>query len=351
MAPRVEVGINGGPGASPGGGRVQVAIAGLREVLRDPDLLVVMAVMTGHLVIVGGLEVLLVLLAIDLLGIGESGAGYLIGAMGLGAILGGAAAFALAGRTRLTPWLAVAAVVIGLPVALIGVDPTPGSAAVLLVVTGIGFAILEVTGQTLLQRITPDAVRTRVFGVLEGLLLVGEALGALVVPPLALLIGLQATAITLGLLLPVLAVLAMVRFTRIDTRVAIPVAELEALAGVPMLAPLGPAAMESLARHLARIVVPAGTVVIREGQAGDRWYLIADGRFAVTRAGRQLRTMGTGEAFGEIALLRDVPRTATVEAATDGVLWTLERHEFTAGVTGSPAALAAAELVVARHLG
>jgi len=328
-----------------------VAIAGLREVLRDPDLLVVMAVMTGHLVIVGGLEALLVLLAIDLLGIGESGAGYLIGAMGLGAILGGAAAFALAGRTRLTPWLAVAAVVIGLPVALIGVDPTPGSAAVLLVVTGIGFAILEVTGQTLLQRITPDAVRTRVFGVLEGLLLVGEALGALVVPPLALLIGLQATAITLGLLLPVLAVLAMVRFTRIDTRVAIPVAELEALAGVPMLAPLGPAAMESLARHLARIVVPAGTVVIREGQAGDRWYLIADGRFAVTRAGRQLRTMGTGEAFGEIALLRDVPRTATVEAATDGVLWTLERHEFTAGVTGSPAALAAAELVVARHLG
>ncbi len=337
--------------ATPVGSRVLAVLAGLREVVHDSDLRVVMALMTGQLVVIGGLEVLLVLVAIDLLGIGESGAGYLIGALGLGGILGGGAAFALAGRRRLTPWLIVAAVVIGIPVALIGIDPAPGPAAVLLVLVGIGVSLLEVVGQTLLQRITPDMVRARVFGVLEGLLLVGEAMGSLVVPPLALLIGLQATAIALGLLLPLLAAIAIVRFARIDARVAIPTAELAALATVPMLAPLGPAAMESLARHLARVVVPAGTLVIREGEVGDRWYLIAAGRFAVSQAGRHLRTMDAGESFGEIALLRDVPRTATVEAATDGVLWALDRAEFLAGVTGSGAALAEAERVVADHLG
>ena len=337
-------------GIEPVGPDPRAILGGLREVARDPDLLVVMALLAGQLVIFGGLEVLLVLLAIDLLGIGESGAGYLIGALGLGAILGGAAAFALVGRRRLAPWLGVAAVIVGLPVALIGVSPGAGSAAILLVMSGIGFAILEVAGQTLLQRITPDAVRARVFGILEGLLLVGEALGSAIVPPIALVLGLQNTAIALGLLLPLLATLAVVRFGRIDARVAIPAVELRALVRVPMLRPLGPAALELLARHLVRVAVPAGTVVIREGDAGDRWYLVRDGRFTVTQDGRRLRELGTGDAFGEIALLRDIPRTATVEATTGGMLWALDRHEFLAGVTGSPAALVEAERVVASHL-
>ena len=214
-----------------------------------------MALLTAQLVIFGGLEVLLVLLAIDLLGIGESGAGYLIGALGLGAIIGGAAAFGLVGRRRLAPWLGIAAVVIGLPIALIGVAPATRSAALLLAVCGIGFAILEVAGQTLLQRITPDAVRARVFGILEGLMLIGEAVGSLIVPPIALAIGLQGTAVALGLLLPVVAGLAVFRFARIDARVAIPEAELRALRRVPMFAPLGAAALETLARHLVPVPV------------------------------------------------------------------------------------------------
>ena len=163
--------------ATPVGSACWRSSAGLREVVRDSDLRVVMALMTGQLVIFGGLEVLLVLLAIDLLGIGESGAGYLIGALGLG---GSSGRRGIRARGP-TPADAVArrrGRVIGLPVALIGVDPAPGPAAVLLVLSGIGSRILEVAGQTLLQRITPDAVRARVFGMLEGLLLVGEAMGS-----------------------------------------------------------------------------------------------------------------------------------------------------------------------------
>ncbi len=326
-------------------------LAGLREVARDRDLLVVVALLTGEYVIYGGLEILLVLTAIDLLGIGESGAAALVGAVGLGGIIGGTAAFALVGRRRLAPWLGVAAVVIGVPIALLGVDPAARTAALLVVVSGVGFAIIDTAGQTLLQRITPDAVRSRVFGVLEGLILVGEAVGSLMVPPLALILGLQGAAIAIGLMLPLTALLAVGRFASIDARVRLPEAELRALRRVSMLAPLGPAAIETLARHLVRVPVVAGAIVIREGDVGDRWYLVERGTFDVAIGGQPRNGLGPGDAFGEIALLRDVPRTATVTAATDGSLWALERDEFLAGVTGSPIALREAERLAAARLG
>ena len=131
----------------------------------------------------------------------------------------------------------------------------------------------------------------------------------------------------------------------------LPEAELRALRRVSMLAPLGPAAIEALARHLVRVPVVAGAVVIREGDVGDRWYLVERGAFDVTIDGQARNGLGPGDAFGEIALLRDVPRTATVTAATDGSLWALERDEFLAGVTGSPVALREAERVAAARLG
>ena len=325
-------------------------LAGLRAVASDADLAIVIALMTGQFLIFGGMEVLLVLIAIDLLGLGESGAGFLLSAVGLGAILGGGAAFALVGRRRLAPFLGVAAVIIGLPIALVGVAPGGRSAAILLVIAGIGFAVLETTGQTLLQRITPDVIRARVFGVLEGLLLVGEAAGSLLVAPIALAIGLERTSIVLGLLLPVIAAIAVSRFARIDRRVFMPEAELHALRHVSMLAPLGPAALESVARHLVHRSVVAGEIVIREGDPGDRWYLVDQGRFLVTRDGVHRNELTHGDGFGEIALLRAVPRTASVSAAVDGSLWYLERDQFLAAVTGSPQALLEAELVAAERI-
>ncbi len=324
-------------------------LAGLREVVRDGDLVVVMALLTGRLVIYGGLEVLVVLLALELLGIGESGAGLLLASLGLGTIAGGSAAFALVGRRRLAPWLGVGAIVVGLPIALVGLAPGSSTAVVLLAVCGVGLAVLDVAGQTLLQRITPDAVRARVFGVLEGLLLLGEAVGSIIVGPLVVVAGPQAAAVVLGLLLPAMAALAVVRFAAIDRRVVVPAVQLAALRRVAMLAPLGAPALEAVARHLVPVVVGPGSVLIREGEHGDRWYLVREGRLEVSAAGRQLRTLGPGDTFGEIALLHDVPRTATVIAPEGASLWALEREEFLAAVTRAPSALAEAQRLAAER--
>ena len=324
---------------------------GLRLIARDRDVLVVVAMLTGRLVIFGGLEVMIVLIAIDLLGMDDAGAGYLAAAMGVGIIVGSATTISLVGRRRLARWLGFAAVMVGIPVALIGIGPAPASTAILLVLVGIGLAVLDVAGQTSLQRITPDDLRARVFGALEGLQLIGEALGSLLIVPIVVLFGLDVALILLGLLLPALALLSVRRFTSIDARVVLPTRELAVVRAVPMFSALRPAILESLARHLESIVAPAGTVVIREGDPGDRFYIVEAGEVAVTVAGDSRPSLGPGATFGEIALLRDVPRTASVIATTDVRLWALDRAEFLAAVTGSMPALQEAERLASVRLG
>jgi MFS family permease len=319
--------------------RVSGLGAVLRTVARDRDLLAVMALMTGRLVIYGGLEVVLVLVSIELLGTGEGGAGFLMAALGIGTIAGGAATFSLVGRRSLAPWLGVGAVVVGLQLALIGISPAPRSAAALLVIGGVGLALLDVVGQTLLQRIAPDEVRASVFGLLEAVLLLGEALGSLIIAPVALVLGLQGAMVALGLVLPVIALLALPRFGAIDARVVVPVERIGALRRLALFAPLPAPALEAVAGHLVPVRIPAGSVVVREGDTGDRYYVIASGRASVVVGEEARPGMGPGDGFGEIALLRDVSRTATVAAETDLELLALDREAFLAAVTNDPAAL------------
>jgi len=131
----------------------------------------------------------------------------------------------------------------------------------------------------------------------------------------------------------------------------VPERELELLRGLPLFAPLAPATLEHLARSLVRVPAPAGTDVTRQGDVGDRFYLVDEGEVEVTSDREVLATLGPGDYFGEIALLRDVPRTATVSALTDASLLALERDEFVSAVSGHPASLEAADAVVAARLG
>lgn len=324
-------------------------LAGIAAVARDRDLLVVMALLAGRFVILGGLEVALVLVAIDLLGAGADSAGFLMAAFGLGLVLGGGASFALAGRRRLAPWMGVAAVVVGLQFAALGMTRTELQALLFLAAGGLGIAVLDAVGATLLQRIPPDEVLARVFGVLQGMLLLGQAAGAVVVGPLAVAIGLPATLLGLGLLLPIAAAVALPSFGGLDRRAVVPVEEIALLRRLSLFSPLPGPALESVARHLRPLRVPAGATVIRQGEPGEDFYVIVAGEATVDVDGEARPAMGPDDYFGEIALLRDIPRTATVTARTDLELYALDRDTFLAAIRNDPAALYAATRVAAER--
>ena len=167
----------------------------------------------------------------------------------------------------------------------------------------------------------------------------GLAVGSLLAPVLFSLGGASAAFIGVGLLLPLAGVAAGRSLLDIDRHATVPVVEIALLRSLPMFAPLPPPALESLARALELEVVPAGVDVITEGEAGDRLYVIAEGEVDVIADGAFVVTLGRGAAFGEIALLYDVPRTATVRTRSDARLYALDRETFLVGLTGTASAV------------
>jgi hypothetical protein len=193
-------------------------------------------------------------------------------------------------------------------------------------------------------------VLTRVFGVLEGLDMAALAVGAFIAPMLASLLAIEPALALVGLFLPLFALLLWTRLQAVDRDAPVRLAELRLLSEVPLFAPLGPPVLEALAH--AAIVVEAGEGedVIRQGDQGDRFYVIREGTVEVARDGTPVATLGAGDYFGEIALLRDVPRTATVTARGNVHLLALERADFLEAVTGHPVSREEAETVADRRL-
>lgn len=323
---------------------------GLRDLAGDRGGLLVVLVIGVRYTVVGAIDVLLVLAAIELLGLGEGGAGYLGAALGLGVILGGATTLALVGRLRLAPYLLVGSVAWALAVAAIALVPPPLAALGLLAVAGIGLAVVDVAARTLLQRLVPAALIARVFGVVEAFTMGGLALGALLATALVPTLGVGGALVVAGLLLPAATVATLGTVVAREARITIPLHEIAHLRRLPLFAPLPAPAVESAARALTRHSLPAGSAIVREGDPGDRFYVIEIGRVRVSRGTTELRTLGPGDGFGEIALIRRVARTATVTAATDVELLGLERDAFLIAVTGTPRALDEADRVVDAYL-
>ena len=202
---------------------------------------------------------------------------------------------------------------------------------------------------TLIQRIVPDELLTRVLGVLWGLAMGGVALGSLAAPALVAAIGPRAAFVVVGAILPLLALLTWRRLVEIDRSTAAPATELALIAGEPMFAPLPLAAKEHMAASLVPVAVAAGEVLITTGDPGDRFYIVDQGEFEIFAKGLHTRAH-EGDHFGEIALLRDIARTATVTAVVDSKVWALERDDFLAAVTGHPGVRAAGEALVEERL-
>ena len=207
------------------------------------------------------------------------------------------------------------------------------------------------SGLTLVQRAVPDDVMARVFGVVQMLWLASLGIGAALAPVLIAALGVKGALIATGALLPVLVGLLGAKIARIDAAAPAPDAtELRVLGSVPIFAPLPGGSLEHLASRLVPMRLEPGTMIVREGDAGDRFYIVAEGKVDVSQDGAVVSELGAGGYFGEIALIRDVPRTATVTASTAVVLYALDREDFLAAVTGHPQAAEAAETVMSARL-
>lgn len=325
--------------------------AGFRAIWGDRDLRVLVALYAAQTMVAGALGVLVVVTALDLLEEGKATVGYLNAASGVGGLVGAAAAFALIGRRRLAGDFGLGIVLWGAPLAVIGIWPNTIVALAMLAVLGLGNTLVDVAGLTLLQRAAPPEAMARVFGVLESLLVGTIGLGAIVAPLLVAGLGARVALMITGGFLPVLAALAWRRLAAIDRAAPAPLPELKLLRDIPMFAPLDGPSLERLAAQLLQLEVESGTEVVRQGETGDRFYVVADGELEVLVDGAAVGTLRRGGFFGEIALLRDVPRTATVRAVTPAVVHALEREHFIAAVTSDPPSLLAADAVIAERLG
>jgi MFS family permease len=325
-------------------------VAGFSAIGVDRKLQVITALIAAQMLIVGALEIVIVVDAIRVLHSGNAAVGWLNTGLGGGGLLGAALGIALAARKRLAGDFGLGLVLMGAALAVLGLFSSFGVALVLFGVVGVGGTLVDVTGVTLLQRAAPAEVVGRVFGVLESVMLGGVAIGALAMPLLIAATSPRVAFAAVGLILPVSAVAAWRVLVHVDREARIAVEPLELLRAISIFAPLPPAVLERLASLAGELRVAAATDVVRQGDAGDRFYVIAAGTAAVEIDGVETGRLERGDFFGEIALLRDVPRTATVRAIDELRLYALERDDFIAAVTGHAPSREAADSIVAARL-
>jgi MFS family permease len=276
--------------------------------------------------------------------------GVLNAAIGGGGVLGALAAAALLRRGRVATNFAAGLVLFGAPIVLVAAAPGTAATLFLLGVLGAGVAVVDFAAVTLLQRAIPDELLARVFSVLQSLFVATLGIGALVAPLLVSGLGIRGALLASGVVLPILAAALWRPLIGIDAGYVGPEAALEMLRATTIFAPLDLPTLERLARAMALRDVPAGTTVMRQGDPGDLYYLVAEGELRVDIDGSTVNNLATGDGFGEIALLRDIPRTASVVALTDVRLWSLDRETFVDAVSGSPSSRRAADALIDTRL-
>jgi MFS family permease len=345
---RIEVA--GQPEPGPREHRARTLLAGWHAILADRGVRVVIALFSAQALVAGMFNVLVVVLALEVLDLGTAGVGLLDGIVGVGAVLAVLVAAGLAGRRRLAGVFALGLLLWGLPLVVTAGSSSLAATALLLVLVGVGNTLVDVTGITLMQRTTPDAVLGRVFGAFEALIVLAMGIGSLLAPLLVALVGTRGALLVAGLVLPVALVPLWRPLRTVDAAAEAPQEAVELLRGVSFFAALPAPELERLALAIRDVDVEAGTPVFRQGERGDRFYVIREGEVEVAVDGARARILGAGDFFGEIALVRDTPRTATVRALGAIRLSALERDTFMSTLAQDPATAEGAGNIVAARL-
>ncbi|CAN5557924.1 hypothetical protein BH10ACT2_BH10ACT2_19040 [soil metagenome] len=339
---RLDPDTDSAPAPSEHSSRIGALRDGMRALGERKGALQLMMVIAGPSLLIGALDLITVVLAFELFDLGSSGPGILVAVFGAGALLGGASTTALVARKRLAPLLLVALLVMSACCALLGGVATLTMALIVLPAAGLSRAILDVTGRMLMQRVAPQQALASIFAVQESLALIGCAFGSIVAQVVIAIAGVRAALFVIGGLLAILLLATSRQLTAVDASADAPVVAIRLLRRIQLFAPLPGPALEGVARAAQAVHLLRGQTIVREGEPGDSYFAIVSGEVAVIKEGAAIRTMASGQGFGEIALLADVPRTATVAAATDVELLEIERAPFLTAVTGHDASRQAA---------
>ncbi len=314
---------------------VKATAAGIRELRHNSGALLLTLVVGAQWVVIGALDVLTVVFGIDILGMGPSGPGVLMSALGVGGLVGAAATVLLIGRSKLSPAIAGGMLLTGLSIAAVAFTLLPLVAWLLLALSGLGKAFVDVAGRTLLHRAVSHDILSRIFGVQESMVMGGVAVGATVAPILINRLSAEGALIVTGIFLPFVGLLAWIQIRKLDAEALLPGPGFGRLESIAMFASLPQGTLEELSRDLTSITAAPGVDIFEQGDEGDMVYIVDQGSVEIIRHGAVINTNGPGDYFGEIALLRDIPRTATVRAVDEVHLYALTREAFLEAVTGS----------------
>jgi hypothetical protein len=320
-------------------------LLGAHEIAADAKLRTAVGLLGALAVVDGMVDVLVVVVALRLVDIGAGGVGWLNAVWGAGGMGGSLAALALLGRGRFGTAVTGGILVLAVPLVILAAVPGEAVAFAAFVVFGVGLAMGETAGQTLVQRLASDEVLGRTFGVVEALRLLGTGAGAIAAPGLVAAMGIRGALVLTAALLPLLLIVQHDRVRHFDADVAVPLRELALLRSLDIFAPLPLATVETLALHVTTVPVAAGTPIIRRGEIGDRFYAILEGDVDVQPASGPPIGLSAGSYFGERALLYDAPRNADVTAHGDCVLAILAGDMFQVTVTHHPRSKRAADAV------
>lgn len=321
----------------------------VRATLRHSQLRVLLAVQTFYFMLVGTLDLLCVILALQYLHIGRGGAGFLNAAIGGGALIAGFITAFLVGRRYVAN---IITVTLALAVALLAaIDVIHGVLPVVLLLGAVGVfgTVFSVSAQTLLQRSAPSDSIAGSFSILESLLNIGLGLGAALAR-----VAMAIDGLTLALCTPAIVGFFLIAVLRrqlrtIDDAATVPQVEVQLLRSIPIFGGLPAPSIEALARGVVPVSATKGSVVITEGETGDCYFAVAEGELAVTRRGQRVQTLTRGGGFGELALIRDVPRQATVTATTDVLMYRIEKASFIETLTRHPVAASAAREIITKY--